>query len=257
MAPELVERFTRSFAKSGGEFVGNSTIKSVEFDGVSAVNTTLECGRVITTEKLLFALGRVANLAGLAVEKAGLEITDRGLLTVDGNCATAVKHIYAVGDVIGPPGLAASAMEQGRRAARAILELETNDFAELIPIGIYAIPELASVGLSEKAAIAKYGSCMVGSAEFSELARGQISGNTEGLLRLIVDEFGEKILGVEAIGESATELMHMGQVALISGWAVDAFIENIFNFPTMAEAYRVAALDIMGQRIKKASLVTC
>ncbi|MFT7617840.1 MAG: NAD(P) transhydrogenase [Planctomycetota bacterium] len=248
MAPELVEGFVSAFESMGGHWLGNSKVESVEWDGISTVVTKLADGREIKTEKLLFALGRVANLDGMNIEAAGLELTARGLLAVNDALQTDIPHIYGVGDVIGPPSLAASAMEQGRRAVRHALGLENHDFATTIPIGIYSLPELASFGLNEKAAIAKFGSCLVGTARFSELARGQISGNTDGLIRLICDEAGDKLLGVEAVGEGATELIHMGQVALISNWSIDAFVENIFNFPTMAEAYRVAALDVIEKR---------
>ncbi len=249
MAPELVDGFIRAFELMGGHWLGNSTVESVEWDGLSSVVTTLEDGRVFKSEKLLFALGRVANLDNMNIEAAGLNVTDRGLLAVNDDLQTEVAHIYGIGDVIGPPSLAASAMEQGRRAVRHALGLETSEFARCIPIGIYSLPELASFGMTEKAATEKFGSCLVGTAHFAELARGQIAGNTIGLIRLICDKKGTKLLGVESVGEGATELIHMGQVAILSGWSIDALIENIFNFPTMAEAYRVAALDVIGKRL--------
>ncbi len=255
MSPELVNGFVEAFEEMGGHWVGNSKVTSAVFDGVSQVETTLECGRVIKTEKLLFALGRVANLDGMNLEVAGLSLTDRGLLPVNDDLQTSMPHIYGVGDVIGPPSLAASAMEQGRRAVRHALGLETTEFAKTIPIGIYSLPELASYGQTEKSVVDEAGSCIVGTAKFSELARGQIAGNTTGLLRLICDGCGQKLLGVESVGEGATELVQMGQAAVSSGWTVDAFVENIFNFPTMAEAYRVAALDVIGQRMKRATEV--
>ena len=251
MSPELVAGFVDAFEAMGGHWLGNSNLESVVWDGVSSVVTKLADGREIKSEKLLFALGRVANLDGMNIDSAGITLTDRGLLSVNDDLQTEVPHIYGIGDVIGPPSLAASAMEQGRRAVRHALGLETSEFAQTIPIGIYSLPELASFGLTEKAATEKLGSCLVGSARFSELARGQITGNTRGLIRLICDEAGERILGVEAVGEGATELIHMGQVAVISSWPIDAFVENIFNFPTMAEAYRVAALDVIGKRMKQ------
>ena len=197
---------------------------------------------------MLVALGRAANIEDLDLGAAGLAPTSRGLLAVDEHCRTSVPHIYAVGDVIGPPSLAATAMEQGRRAACAALGLPPGQAAEMIPIGIYTIPEMASVGLGEEEAIRRHGGCTVGRARFDEVARGQISGITDGLLKLIADPAGQTLLGVHIVGEGATELVHVGQMALLAGMGVDAFVENIFNFPTLAEAYRVAALDLTQKR---------
>jgi NAD(P) transhydrogenase len=202
----------------------------------------------VRTEKLLCALGRVANLEGLDVEAIGLTRTARGLIEVDAHCQTGVKHVYAVGDVIGPPSLAATAMEQGRRAARHALGLPLPSAPEMVPLGIYTIPEMASVGLSEEEAIAAHGSAMVGRARFEELARGQIAAIEDGLLKLVADPTGRRLLGVQIVGEGATELVHVGQMALLAEFEVESFVDNIFNFPTLAEAYRVAALDVVRQR---------
>ena len=162
-----------------------------------------------------------------------------------------VENIYAAGDVIGPPSLASASMEQGRRASCAALGLDMGEMTEMIPGGIYAIPELSTVGMSEKQALEDYGDPIIGVAKFEEIARGQISGVQDGLLRMVADPGGDKLLGVQIIGEGATELIHIGQMALLSNMGINGFVENIFNFPTLAEAYRVAALDIVGQRIAK------
>jgi NAD(P) transhydrogenase len=159
-----------------------------------------------------------------------------------------VPHIYAVGDVVGPPALAATAMEQGRRAVRHALGLPDTGGANMIPIGIYTIPEMASVGASEADAAKQYGGALVGRSRFDEVARGQISGITDGLLKLVSDPTGRKLLGVHIVGEGATELVHVGQMAMLGQMGIDAFVENIFNFPTLAEAYRVAALDLVERR---------
>ena len=119
---------------------------------------------------------------------------------------------------------------------------------ELIPLGIYTIPEMASVGLSEKEALAAHGAALIGRARFEELARGQIAAIEDGFLKLVTDAAGRRVLGVQIVGEGATELVHVGQMALCAGLEVDAFVDNIFNFPTLAEAYRVAALDVVRQR---------
>jgi NAD(P) transhydrogenase len=245
---ELTNTFLRSFTANGGCFLGQEEVTAVEWDGLTAVETTLASGTVIRSEKLLCTLGRIANTEGLDIAAAGLHLTDRGLLEVNTWCRTAVPHIYAVGDVIGPPALASSAMEQGRRAIRHALGLSLSEVPGTIPMGIYTIPEMSSVGLSEQEAIERYGGAMVGRARFDELARGQIVGATDGLLKLIADENGHQLLGVQIVGAGATELIHVGQMGLLMGCDVDTFVEHIFNFPTFAEAYRIAALDIAKQR---------
>lgn len=245
---ELTQRFLRSFEARGGRYIGRQRVNTVAWDGVATVATTLENGAVIRSEKLLCALGRVANVEDLNIAAAGLTCTAAGLLEVDAHCRTSMAHIYAVGDVIGPPALASCAMEQGRRAVRHALGFDVGHTPELIPVGIYTIPEMASVGLNEAEARAKYGSVLVGRAPFSELARGQIAGITDGLLKLVADAQGQRLLGVQIIGEGATELIHVGQMGLLAHCDVDMFVEHIFNFPTLAEGYRVAALNIARQR---------
>ena len=251
--PELTSRFVRYLESCNGRFQGDSRVVRVAWDGLSEVATELATGETVRAEKLLCALGRVANLEGLNIEAAGLTKTDRGLIAVDAHCQTAVPHVYAVGDVIGPPSLASTSMEQGRRAARHALGLALPTAPEMIPLGIYTIPEMASVGLSEKEALAAHGSALVGRARFEELARGQIAAIEDGFLKLVADAAGRRVLGVQIVGEGATELVHVGQMALAAGLDVDTFVDNIFNFPTLAEAYRVAALDVVRQRPPGAS----
>ncbi len=246
--PELADRFVASFTAAGGRWIGKRKPVKVEWDGLESVVTTLDDGTVLTSEKLLCALGRVANLDALNLAAAGLAATDRGLMTVDGDCRTAVEHIYAIGDVIGAPSLASAAMEQGRRAIAHAFGLPAGASALHQPMGIYTIPEIAAVGLSEADARKRPDGALVGRADFADLARGQIAAIPDGLLKLIADGSGRKLLGVHIIGEGAAELVHIGQMALIAGMDIDAFIANTFNFPTLAEAYRLAALDIAHQR---------
>jgi len=245
--PELTDCFTRALEEAGGRFVGGSKPTSVVFDGLSSVTTTLENGVKIETEKVLCALGRVANVEALDLAVAGLSTNARGLIEADAHCRTKVPHIYAAGDVIGPPSLASTSMEQGRRAICDALGLPSSTSATLIPAGVYTIPEIASVGIDEPEA-RKKGGCVVGRARFSELARAQIAATPEGLLKLVTDAEGRRILGVQVVGTGAAELVHIGQVAILAGWPVDELVEQIFNFPTLAEAYRVAALDVIKQR---------
>jgi NAD(P) transhydrogenase len=245
---ELTDQFCAAFENTGGHYRGQLKIQSAQWDGFSKVITRLESGEILEGEKMLVALGRVANLEHLDIQAAGLETTPRGLIAVNDHCQTRVPHIYAVGDVIGPPSLASCSMEQGRRAVCHALGLESGDAPEHIPMGIYTIPEMSSVGLNEQEALEKFGGALVGRARFHEIARGQISGMTNGLLKMVSDAKGEKLLGVHIVGEGATELIHIGQMGLLYNIDIDRFVENIFNFPTLAEAYRVAALDIAKQR---------
>jgi NAD(P) transhydrogenase len=147
--------------------------------------------------------------------------------------------------------LASQAMEEGRRAVSYALGLPVGDSSHQVPVGIYTIPEIASIGLDEEQAAARYYHPLVGRARFMEIAKGQITGACDGLLKLVADPSGERLLGVQIVGEDATELIHLGQMALQDGATIDRFIDSIFSFPTFAEAYRVAALDILGQRRKR------
>jgi NAD(P) transhydrogenase len=245
---ELTERFLASFDGYGGRYCGQQRIKSVRWDGLLSVVTTLENGEEIATEKMLVASGRQPNLEDLHIGAAGLEPNAKGYLPVNQYGQTAVPHIYAVGDMAGPPSLASSAMEQGRRAICHALGMAVGAADHLIPMGIYTIPEMSSVGLDESRAHERYRNIVVGRADFSEVARGQIAGSRHGLLKMIAGPDGRQLLGVQIIGDNATELIHLGELALINGNSVETFVESIFNFPTYAEAYRIAALDIVKQR---------
>jgi NAD(P) transhydrogenase len=169
-------------------------------------------------------------------------------LDVNKDLQTAVPSIFAAGDVIGPPSLASASMEQGRRASCNALKLPVGGMSNTLPSGIYGIPELSGVGLTEQQAREAHGEVLIGKADFAEIARGHISGIEDGMLKIISDSRGEKILGVMIAGEGATELIHIGQMAMLANAHVDIFVESTFNFPTLAEAYRVAALAIIGQR---------
>lgn len=251
---EIVDRFVESFeVRPGCVFVGRAKVENVAWNGIDAVVTKLDNGWQVSSEKLLCALGRVANVEDLAIEQAGLAINARGHIGVDHDCRTSVPHIFAVGDVIGPPSLASASMEQGRRAVRAALNLPLADEVDTIPTGIYTLPEIASVGLAEADARTKHGDVVVGRARFAELARGQIAGNADGMLKLVVDGGSLRILGCQIVGEGATELVHLAQMAMMTGGDTSLFVDKVFNFPTLAEAYRVASLDIMEQLAERAA----
>jgi len=243
---DLTRAFVAAFERRGGQFIGEVEVTRCVFDGISQVETHFADGTIMRSDKLLCAQGRIADLAGLHIENAGLELDDRQLLSVDQHGRTAVPHIYAAGDVVGPPSLASASMEQGRHAACHILGVELGELTHLIPSGIYAIPELASVGLTETQARAEYDGVVIGLADFREIARGHIANAKEGLLKLVVSGDGV-IRGVHVIGTYATDLVHIGQMGLLSGADVNTYIENIFNFPTYAESYRVAAINAAAQ----------
>jgi NAD(P) transhydrogenase len=251
MDHELVTHFVKLFEQQGGRYLGGQQILEVRWDGAAHVVTTLKDNPPVKSEKLLVALGRQANIEDLNLAAAGLTATEKGTVSVNQFCQTDVPHIYAVGDMVGAPALASKAMEQGRRAARHALNLPVGDAASTIPLGIYTIPEMASIGLDEEAARERYRNPLIGRAKFEEVARAQISGAGQGLLKMVADPSGEQLLGVQIVGDSATELVHVGQSALQQGATIESFIDNIFNFPTYAESYRIAALDILGQAAKR------
>lgn len=251
MDHELVTHFVKLFEQQGGRYLGGQEVLEVQWDGAAHVVTTLKGNLPVKSEKLLVALGRQANIEDLNLAAAGLTATEKGTVSVNQFCQTDVPHIYAVGDMVGAPALASKAMEQGRRTVRHALNLPVGDAASTIPLGIYTIPEMPSIGLDEAAARERYRNPLIGRAKFEEVARAQISGAGQGLLKMVADPSGEQLLGVQIVGDSATELVHVGQSALQHGATIESFIDNIFNFPTYAETYRIAALDILGQAAKR------
>jgi NAD(P) transhydrogenase len=225
---------------------------------LSEVRTEFKGGRVIAAEKVLVALGRTAHVDKLGLEAAGIALTTRGHVQVNDSLETTARGVFAAGDVIGPPALASVSMEQGRRAAcHALGLLVPSDPVSRMPTGVYTIPEIATVGLDEVGARKHFGGAVVGRARFEEIARGQINGCQRGLLKLVADPGGRRVVGVQIAGDSATELVHIGQLGLTAELDVDAYVDNVFNFPTMAEAYRIAALDIVKQRARSTTSDAC
>jgi len=246
MEPECTTKFLNHFTENGGQYIGEAQYESIQWDSVSQVVTKLDNGPEISSDKMLVAQGRIANTAGLGLDALGIEFGRNGTIPVDDNYQTSIENIYAVGDVIGPPSLASVSMEQGRRAICHALGTDPGSKFELVPIGIYAVPELSSVGLSEEAAREEYGDdIIIGRASFDEVARGQIAGIKDGLLKMIVHSKTLKILGVHIVAEGATDLIHVGEMAIINNNDVRVFLENVMNFPTLGEAYRIAALNIL------------
>lgn len=207
----------------------------------------LDNGEVYMADTLFFALGREANVRGLRLENTGVKLGDGHYITVNDLYQTAVDHIYAVGDVVGWPSLAATSIIQGRLAALNAMRKRTEVFPRIFPVGIYTIPEISYVGLTEEEAKEKDFKYVVGRCSYDELPRGQISGDCEGLLKMLVHRDTREILGVHIIGGGATEIIHVALMALCHNAKIDLFIENIFNFPTYSEALKIAALSAFNQ----------
>lgn len=219
------------------------TIEEVDNDGRKAVSIQLKSGKKLTTEQALYCIGRTGATADLALDTIGLTARDRGLLEVDAEFRTSVPNVYAAGDVIGFPSLASTSMEQGRLAACHAFGIGCESAPHLFPFGIYTIPEISIVGKSEEQLTEEGVPYEVGRATYREIARGQIIGDTTGLLKLMFHCDTRKLLGVSIIGEGASELIHIGQVVLSMNGDIDYFIDTVFNYPTLAECYKVAAFN--------------
>jgi NAD(P) transhydrogenase len=241
---EIIEEFIHQLRDRGMIIRLGSPVTTVEKGDDGKVVTTLEDGRSIRTEMLLYAAGRIGATATLGLDKCGLETDKRGRLTVDpATFQTAVPHIYAAGDVIGFPSLASTSMEQGRIAACHAFNLPMPPAPQYFPYGIYAVPEISTVGMSEQEVREKGIKYECGVARFRETSRGHIMGLDQGLMKMIFSLKTRRLLGVHILGEGATELIHIGQAVLNLHGTLDYFIENTFNYPTLAEAYKIAALD--------------
>ncbi len=209
----------------------------------TGVKTCLESGKEIVTEKALYAIGRQGATRSLGLENIGIVPDQRGRIQVNEHYQTAIPTIYAVGDVVGFPSLASTSMEQGRMAACHAFDIEHQSIPELFPYGIYAIPEISTCGANEEELTRAGIPYEIGKAYYKEIARGQILGDTIGMLKLVFHREDHKLLGVHIIGEGASELIHIGQMVMAFGGTVDYFINNVFNYPTLAECYKTAAFD--------------
>jgi NAD(P) transhydrogenase len=240
---EMVQALIYHMRTNGVTLRVGEELEDVTIDTHERVVTTLKSGKSIITDMLLFAMGRIANTDSLNLAAAGLTVDKQGQLQVNEYYQTEVAHIYAAGDVIGFPALAATSMEQGRLAACHAFKVIQTLLPKVWPYGIYTIPEISTVGMSEEELTAKAIPYEVGRAFYKEIARGQIVGDLEGLMKLIFHRDTLQLLGVHIIGDGATELVHIGQAVLTYGGSVDFFVQNVFNYPTLAECYRTAALD--------------
>jgi NAD(P) transhydrogenase len=205
--------------------------------------THLKSGKRILADTVLYSAGRQGATDALNLGNVGIEADSRGRISVDEHYRTSVEHIYAVGDVIGFPSLAATSMEQGRLASAHACGLDVRPISEALPIGIYTIPEISFIGSTEEQLTQEQTPYEVGISRYRELARGAILGDAYGILKLLVSSEDRRLLGVHAFGTTATELVHIGQTVMGFGGTVDYLVEAVFNYPTLAEGYKVAALD--------------
>ncbi|MFN0064723.1 MAG: FAD-dependent oxidoreductase, partial [Chlamydiales bacterium] len=195
-------------------------------------------------EALLYALGREANVRGLAMENIGIQITESGYIPVNEHFQTPNPNVYAAGDVVGYPALASTSMEQGRCAARHAFGHAIHPFPSFFPLGIYTIPEISCCGLTEEELVKKGIAFEAGRAYYYEIAKSHITGSSSlGLFKILFDKKSLEILGVHIVGRNATEVIHIGQLAMSFGAKLDFFTNQVFNYPTFAEGYRIAAFN--------------
>ncbi|WP_203915676.1 Si-specific NAD(P)(+) transhydrogenase [Rugosimonospora africana] len=243
---EIVEALKYHLRDLAVTFRFGETVASVQRHARGAL-AVLESGKRIAADTVMYSAGRQGMAEQLELDRAGLSADGRGRIAVDEHFATAVDHIYAVGDVIGFPALASTSMEQGRLAAHHACGEPVRALGRLQPIGIYSIPEISFVGRTEDELTEARVPFEVGVSRYRELARGQIIGDSYGMLKLLVSPEDRTLLGVHVFGTGATELVHIGQTVMGCDGAVDYLVDAVFNYPTLAESYKVAALDAMNK----------
>lgn len=245
LSEDVVEVLADSFLAMGVELHMKERVLDISSDDEGTL-TRLASGKQIRADAILYAQGREPNSGWLRVERAGIKAAD-GWIEVNQHFQTSVPHIYAVGDLIGRPSLASTGMEQGRAAVLHAFGGQTHVAAENLPMAVYTIPEISYVGKTEKEVQQQNIPYLIGRAYFRDSARGQIIGDAQGLLKLIVDTRSEKLLGVHIVGEQASELIHIGQLVMNLNGTVRDLVANVFNYPTLAECYKLAALDCTHQ----------
>jgi NAD(P) transhydrogenase len=243
---EVVESLRYHLRDLAVTFRFGESVAAVEARGGGTI-TVLESGKRIPADTVLYSAGRQGMTDELGLANAGLRADRRGRVEVGPGFRTEVGHIFAVGDVIGFPALAATSMEQGRLAAYAAFGEPANSLGDLLPIGIYTIPEISYVGRNEAELTEASVPYEVGISRYRELARGQILGDSYGVLKLLVSVEDRQLLGVHVFGTNATEIVHIGQAVMGNGGTVDYLVDAVFNYPTLAEAYKVAALDAVNK----------
>ncbi len=212
------------------------------------VRLTLSSGQVVNVEEMLFAAGRQSNVRGLGLEALGVALGQHGLVQVNEAYQSSVPNIYAAGDVIGFPALASTSMEQGRVAMVHAFDLHYKEHVSAVmPVAVYTIPEIAMVGLTEEACAQKGIPCLVGRAYYADNRRGQLLGDTHGMVKLVFSADDKKLLGVHILGELASELIHMGAQVMAGNGTIDVFIDAVYNYPTLSDLYKYAAYDGLGK----------
>lgn len=240
---EISGELAAALERRGMRFGWGLTVDRVE-RGEDGLAVAISDGRVLPADAVLFAAGRAGTTEGLGLEEAGVRTDDRGRIVVDGEYRTSVAGVFAAGDVIGPPGLASAAMEQGRVAVCHAFGFPFKDTVDpLAPFGVYSVPEVGMVGMTEEEALGAGIDVETGRTPFEGNARARIAGDTEGLLKLVFRRDDRRLLGVHVVGDDATELVHVGQAVLHANGTIDYFIHATFNVPTRSEAYKYAAYD--------------
>ena len=241
---EIIQYMVNQLRDRGVTFRLGHKVDSIKHDKKSGrQHCSLDSGRMVKADMVLFAAGRIGSTWSLGLENCGLAVDERGRLAVNENFQTSVDNIYAVGDVIGFPSLASTSLEQGRVAICRAYGAPMGGTSEYFPYGIYSVPEISMVGMTEEDVQARKIPYEVGVARFRETARGQIMGLTSGLLKCIFSIKTKRLLGVHIVGEGATELVHIGQAVMAHKGGLSFFLDNTFNYPTLAEAYKISALD--------------
>ena len=241
---EMIDMLCHVMRQQNAVFCLGDSLQDVSLDARGRVVARLASNRVVRGDLMLYTVGRQTNADLLNLEAAGIAADARGRIKVNGDFQTTVPHIYAAGDVIGFPALAATSAEQGRLAACHMFGAPTSaPRPDLLPYGIYTIPEISMVGATEQSLVAEQIPYEFGLARFGELARAQMMGVDSGMLKVLFHRETHRVLGVHAIGDSATELIHIGQTAMALGATIQYFRDAVFNYPTLAEAYKVAGLD--------------
>jgi NAD(P) transhydrogenase len=250
--PEISSELQHGLERGGHHVRLGDAVDSIARVAGGPLKMRLRSGSQLDVDKVLYSAGRSGNTAGMGLEAAGIAVDTRGRIPVNTQFQTCVPHIYAAGDVVGNPGLASVSMEQGRVAMCHAFELAyKTKVSDLLPLGIYTIPEISMVGATEPALSAGGVAYEIGRARFTDNARGQIVGDREGLLKLIFEVPSKRLLGVHIAGDSATELVHIGQMVMQAHGTIDVFIDSVFNFPTLAEIYKYAAYDGLGRLARR------
>ncbi len=240
---EIMEALCYHMRRQGVIFCLGEKVTGVTVDESGPVRAQMESGKRVSADALLYTVGRQSNADRLNLQAAGLSTDSRARITVNEHFQTSIAHIYAVGDCIGFPALAATSMEQGRLASGHMFEGSDATMPRFFPYGIYTIPEISMVGRTERELTAAKIPYEVGVAHYEDVSKGQMVGDQTGMLKILFHPDTLKVLGVHAIGEEATEIIHIGQAVLTLGGTIEYFRDNVFNYPTFAEAYKVAALD--------------